>query len=376
MNINTNRQAYLALSCFIKLGPQTVNKLEKYFRSSKQIFYAGQFELERAGLNSKLAGEFVSWRKKFSLSETEEILTKESIKYVTKADFGYPLILKETHASPYILYYRGDVSLLSKTNYQALAVVGSRRHSAYAEKIVATIIPEIVNQEIIIISGLALGIDTHAHKAALIYHGKTIAVLGSGLDDKHIYPSINHSLMKEIIEKGGLILSEFPPFTPPLKGNFPQRNRIISGLSQATLVIEAAARSGALITANFALEQNREVLAVPGNIFSDYSRGTNHLLKLGAKLISHPADVLELYDCENSLLVKNSASRPKKITFKTIEEELIYNIIMSAHERGEKITTDEITDKSQLDTAVINSTLSILELGGVAKYDGIGYDIN
>lgn len=376
MNINTNRQAYLALSHFSKLGPQTVNKLEKYFNSAIQVFYASRTELEQAGLNSKLASEYISWRNNYSLVATETALEREGVNYITKIDASYPLILREIHASPYILYFRGNISLLSKNNYQALAVIGSRNHSAYGAKIISMLLPEIINQEIIIVSGLAIGVDTLAHQATLMNQGKTIAVLGSGLNDEHVYPPSNRSLLKAIIEKGGLILSEFPPFTPPLKGNFPQRNRIISGLSQAILVIEAGIKSGALITANYALEQNREVLAVPGNTFSDYSRGTNHLLKLGAKLVDCPTDILEMYNCEHSLLPKNCSKATNKIQLKAPEEEAIYNMIKSAHERGETITSDEIADRSQLDTAVINSTLSILELGGVAKYDGIGYDIN
>lgn len=351
-------------------------KIEKYFPNIKTIFTASRYELELAGLNNKITSAFLAWRKNFPLASTEEYLNKERIFYITKDDNGFPQILKEIHACPYILFYQGNIGLFSEKKYYALAIVGSRRHTAYGEKIISNIIPALVNQKIVIVSGLALGIDTLAHQATLLHSGKTIGVLGSGLDEKNIYPQANRGLIKKIIENNGLIISEFPPRTPPLKGNFPRRNRIISGLCQATLVIEADIKSGSLITANFALEQNREVLAVPGNIYSDYSRGTNELLKVGAKLVTSPNDVLEAFPCEESSPPSITDKTRKHLTLKSRTETIVYDLIMAAHDRGEKITSDEIAERSQLDTSVINSTLSILELEGIAKNDGIGYDIS
>jgi len=371
-----NHQALLGFSHFSKIGPQKIIKLEKYFGSPAKAFWASALELERAGINSPLINEFTKWRANFNPETVEASLKQEQIEYITYNNIRYPSILKEIAAPPYIIYYRGNVKLLSAINYQSLAVVGSRKHSAYGEKIISNLLPAVIENRIMIISGLALGIDALAHKIALGCNGATIAVLGSGLDRASIYPPANRSLAAQIINSGNLLISEFPPLTPPLKQNFPQRNRIISGLCQATLVIEADLKSGSLITANYALEQNREVLAIPGNIFSDYSCGTNNLLKLGAKTITEASDILEIFDIETAVASSKKRGPKEKILFSSEPEKVIYQIISRAHERGEKISIDEIINLSKLDTSVINSTLTILELRGVAKYDGIGYDIN
>lgn len=373
----------LGFSYFVKIGPVNMKRIETYFSDLEQAFWATALNLEKAGLNPKLVAEFVKWRTIFSLEKTLKELKQEKINFLNWHDENYPKLLKEISSPPFIIYYRGQLPLLGA---ERLAVVGPRQHSAYAEKIITELLPDVISAKIEIISGLASGVDTLAHETALKNKGKTLAVLGSGLDQKNIYPAANRCLAEKIINSGGTIISEFFPKMPPQKQNFPQRNRIISGLTKATLIIEAQEKSGALITANYALEQNREVLAVPGNIFSSFSCGSNNLIKLGAKVVTNAEDILEVFKTQSSPDGK-SINRPKQKSLsvpnflpKNDQEKIIYQIIQRATERAEVITADEIIKIAKkinsLDTATINSTLSMLEIGGVAKNEGMGYSLN
>jgi len=370
-----DRYYYVAFNHFQKIGPINMARLEKFFPNVRQAFFAGTEELERAGLNPSLARDFTGWRKtpEADIENIINVLEKEQIKFITWHEPSYPALLKEIHTPPPLLYYKGSLDGQLKNR---LAVVGSRRHSAYAAKIITELLPAVIDAGIEIISGLALGIDALAHQAALDSGGITLAVLGSGLDDHNIYPRANRQLAENIISNGGALLSEFPPGTPPYKQNFPQRNRIISGLAQATLIIEAKTKSGALITVNHALEQNREVLAVPGNIFSEFSAGPNELIKAGAKTVTKTEDILEVFKISADI----KKDLPKKINApyqpENAIEALIYDLIKQASARAEHITPDEIIKKSQLDTAIVNSTLSMLEIKGLAKSDGFSYDLN
>ena len=390
-NNYTNRHYYLAFSFFQKIGPANLKRLEKFFPDIRQAFFASSSELERAGLKPSLAANFVIWRNSpaASIKTMLDILDKEKISFITWNDPEYPALLEETSSPPPVLYYRGWLVNAAKNN---LAVVGSRKFSAYGEKAISELLPEIIKSDITIISGLAIGIDTLAHRKTLEIKGRTWAILGSGLDSKNIYPPNNRRLAQEIISSGGALLSEFPPGTPPCPQNFPQRNRIIAGLAQATLVIESKIKSGALITANYALEENREILAVPGNIFSEFSAGPNKLIKSGAKTITDPTDILETYGLEkkpnseaimngkylrthNETTEKLKAIQPS-FSLNNQAEITIQKLLKEASERAEKITVDEIVEKTKLDTSVINSTLSILELRGIAKNSESGYDLN
>ena len=207
-------------------------------------------------------------------------LQEHKVKVITILDGGYPQRLKEIYLPPIVLFYRGNLSLI---NQRAVAVVGSREHSKYAKDCIREIIPALVKDDIVVISGLARGVDTLAHEETLKANGSTIAVIGSGLDV--VYP-LENSKLYDVIAKKGLILSEYPLQSRPLKFHFPYRNRIIAGLSHGVCVIEAKEKSGSLITANLALSENREVFAVPGSIFSIHSKGTNSLIEAGACLVS------------------------------------------------------------------------------------------
>ena len=227
-----------------------------------------------------LPEETSKWLETFDWLASFEKMKVEKIKVLTILDAVYPRRLKEIYLPPIVLFYKGELSLL---NERLVALVGSREHSNYAKQCTKTIVQDLVQKKIGIISGLAKGVDSLAHRECLKDDGKTIAVIGSGLDV--VYPPENANLYKVIGEKG-LIISEYPLGSRPLKFHFPYRNRIIAGLSHGVCVVEAKERSGSLITANIALSENREVFAIPGSIFSSHSKGTNQLIEAGACLVS------------------------------------------------------------------------------------------
>ena len=210
------------------------------------------------------------------------------IKEINFSSDKYPKQLREIYNPPKRIYAIGNIEILNKVG---IAIVGSRKATEYGKKVAFRLSKDLSERDIVIISGLAKGIDSYAHIGSLnVQNGKTIAVLGSGI--KVIYPKENIELARQIVRKGGCIISEYPPDDTPNKSNFPERNRIISGLSKGVVIVEASEKSGALITADFALEQGREVFAVPGNIYSTTSVGTNKLIQQGAKLVMCVEDIL------------------------------------------------------------------------------------
>ena len=221
------------------------------------------------------------------IEKVVEEYQKRDIKWVSILDHAYPEYLKHIYNPPSLLFYQGDLSLL---NQKLLAIVGSRLNSSYGEKTIALLLPELISNAIVTVSGLAKGIDQKAHKKTIELGGRTIGVIGTGLDQ--YYPFENEKLQKEIA-RDHLLISEYPLGTKPLKQHFPMRNRIIAGLSLGTLVIEAKYRSGSLITANIALQEGREDFAVPGNITNPYSEGTNDLILHGAKCVLSAQHILE-----------------------------------------------------------------------------------
>lgn len=224
-------------------------------------------------------------------NNVEELLNQYRYNHIHTIPFFdplYPPFLKEIYQPPWVLYAKGDLSLLQSK--KKLAIVGSRLATTYSTKVIQQIIKELVEAKITVVSGLAHGVDSIAHKLTIEHGGKTIGVIAGGLF--HIYPKENRELAGEMM-KHHLVLSEYPPLTKPLKWQFPMRNRIISGLSNGTLVVEAKKKSGSLITANFAVNEGRDVFAVPGNIFSPYSVGPNELIQQGAKPVLEAKDIIE-----------------------------------------------------------------------------------
>lgn len=223
-----------------------------------------------------------------NLLMTIEQYKKQDVETITIFDPEYPNLLRETYNPPWVLYARGDITLMN--NKRLLAVVGSRQATSYGKKSIELLFPKLLDQQVVIVSGLALGIDALAHQTAINLKGSTIGIIAGGFN--HLYPKENKRLAEEMMEKH-LIISEFPPNTMPQKWHFPMRNRIISGLCYGTLVIEAKKSSGSLITANYAVQEGREVFAVPGHILSPNSVGTNELIQQGAKLVLTAEDILE-----------------------------------------------------------------------------------
>lgn len=283
----------------------------------------------------------------------------EEIKTISINDANYPALLKEIKNPPKTLYYRGQ--LASKAAY--FAVVGTRMASSYGKETTLQITEELAQAGLIIVSGLAPGIDTFAHEAALQERQKTIAVLGTGLDDRSVYPKSNLSLAHKIIEAGGCLISEYPPGTPGSKFTFPKRNRIISGLSLGVLVVEAKEKSGALITAKFAKNQGRKIFAVPGPIHSSNSKGPNMLIKNGANLVESANDILFELNLPQLIYKDKQLAEWENNEEKTILETLAEGALY----------LDKIIEKTKLSAAQVASALSVLEIKG--KVRNLGQNI-
>jgi len=283
---------------------------------------------------------------------------EEYIKEIRLEEEGYPVLLKGIKNPPNPLYIQGSFD----PNENHLAVVGTRHFSEYGKLVVSRFVKDLAQAGLVIVSGLALGIDSLVHQAALEAGGKTIAVLGSGLDV--IYPYSNRSLVKKIIEKGGAIISEHPLGTKPFKGNFPTRNRIISGISLGVLVIECPEKSGAMITARYAFEQGRKVFAVPGDIFKKNSQGTNKLIKLGARLVEKPQDILEVFGLDE---VKVGSNDREVITDE--KEKLILKYLSGQ----QSVHIDRLIELTGLPAREIGEILTTMEIQGKVKSLGNGY---
>ncbi len=337
-----------------KITASGFQKLTSHFPTLKDAWNATKEEFLKLGFKEKTIESLLLKRNEINPEKEFEKLTQEGIEVITIKDKEYPLLLKEIFEPPALFYFRGNKEILKKT---CIAVVGSRRITNYGKAVIPEIISGLVQKNLVIVSGLALGVDAEAHRQTLNVGGKTIGVLGSGIDEKSIYPVFNRTLGKNIIEKQGLILSEYPPGTLALPHHFPRRNRLISGLSKGVVVIEAAERSGALITARLALEQNREVFAIPGNIHQPYSFGSNRLIQMGAKLVLTADDVLEELNLVDLKEAKKELPLPA-----SKEEALIFEVLSA-----EPLQIDQIAKKTNLAPAKVSATLSIMEINGKVK---------
>lgn len=357
------KKYWVALSTHQKIGARTFLKLHKRFHQLSKVWRANARDLSSAGLD---LGQVEAVKEIILKKEPDkewEKLKKYELDVLIYPDKEYPKLLKEIADPPGVLYIKGKILPADEI---ALAVVGSRKFTSYGEQATERIVYSLAREKITIVSGLALGIGTLAHKAALEAGGRTIAVLGCGLDQ--VYPVSNVRLADKIVSTGsGAIVSEFPLGMPALRYNFPIRNRIIAGLSLGTLVIEAIPSSGSLLTAASALDYNREVFAVPGSIFQETSAGTNHLIKMGAKLVSSHKDVLE----ELMIEEKIGQAESRQIIPDSREEEILLKLLKRP------ILVDLLIKNSSLEASIVNSTLIQMEIKGyVKKLGGSQYIIN
>lgn len=334
----------------ISKSPNLRTKLKNMVLAFDDLVYcwsSARFsDFKKAGLEKPDFEELMALRKIVFPDKEQELLERENIRAIFFGESKYPKLLKEISSPPIILFVRGNLEAKENT----LAIVGTRRPTNYGIDVALNIAEKLARAGVVIVSGLAIGIDALAHRGALNLGQRTIAVLGSGIDNNSIYPSSNRSLALKILENNGAVVSEYPPGFPIFKGNFPERNRIISGLSHGVIIVEAKIKSGALITANFALGQNREVFAVPGDIKRKESEGPNNLIKLGAKAVTSHVDVLEEFGIEssNDFVIASTPEEAK---------------ILEALENG-PLHVDAIAQKAQLTIQETSSTLSLMEIKG------------
>ena len=363
--MNDDLKYWVALSLIPGFGPQRFKKLYNYFASMKDAYEAFGSDLKDAGLEDKAIEKFLVYKNKINPDFELEKLIKEKISVITIKDKKYPPPLNQIYSPPALLFYKGNIE---NYNEFCLAVVGSRKVSPYGRQAIFEILPPLLKSRITIVSGMALGTDSLAHQCAVENNCMTIAVLGSGLDSENIYPKANKYLIDKIISNNGMVISEFPIGTMPLKHNFPQRNRIISGLSKGVLIIEAAQNSGALITAQYALEQNKEIFSVPGSIFSANCAGTNKLIKEGAMPVLCAEDILEeLNLTEVSRFIEN-----KKIIPENPEEEALLKYL-----NKEPLHINALIKLTGLPINTLNSCLALMEMTGKIKNLGnMSYVVN
>ncbi len=347
-------QYWLALNSLTDIGPVVARNLLSAFGSPDNIFNMTTAELRQVeGVGEYRAQKIISFKSWDDVKREIEKAEKNNVRILTLDNPDYPEGLKQIHGAPVILYVKGDLESADK---YAIAMVGSRRSTDYGRHVADGMAYKLASSGLTVVSGMAMGIDTISHKGALKAGGRTIAVLGSGIDVP--YPASNRGLMSAIASSGAVI-SEFPFGTQPNKENFPRRNRIISALSLGVIVIEATLDSGSLITVGYALEQGKEVFAVPGQITSMNSKGTNSLIKKGARLIDRAEEVIdELSDQLRGLLKEDKQSLPEM----SKDEKELYGYLAV-----EPRHIDKITREINMTTPRALSVLLALELKGVVR---------
>lgn len=342
----------------IEASPSIIQMFD-YFEHGKDAWSASQSELKKAGMHAKTIQKFIQNKKLLDREKEYQKLLREEIHFITLKDApAYPALLKQTFTPPPLLYFRGK---LQKDIANTIAIVGSRKATPEGLKITKQLTEDLSRYGFTIVSGLALGIDSASHESALENSACTIAVLGCGITDNDIYPKTNLNLAHKIIKQNGCVLSEFPPGTEPRKEHFPRRNRIIAGLSLATIVVQATEKSGALHTAKFSAEENRDVFAVPGSIYINQHKGTNSLIQNGAHLLTNAKQVLDIL---NLVHLQSSVSR-LQLSMRSKHEQLIIKALLDG--RGHR---DELQTHTELTTNELQTALTTLEIDSIVKQIG------
>lgn len=352
-----NREILILLHGIKGVGWKTIERVIIYISPLNKIFLMNPLELSmNTGIQYKMAEKIIEVLQSEDNIKSFITMVKgwelNNIKIITYYDNNYPKLLKEIAQPPWVLYTIGDLNLM---NLQTLAIVGTRNPTNYGKIIAEMISKELAEYEFAIVSGMARGIDSVAHRSAIDNKGKTIAVLGCGVDV--IYPKENTNLYKDIVNNG-LLISEYAPGEKPHPGYFPQRNRIISGLSYGTIVVEASISSGSLITAQYSIDQSREVFAIPGPITSINSMGSNSLIKQGAKLVQTVNDVIDEFPY---LLINKRQQTKQEFKISSIEYK-IYNIL-----GDEPIHIDDIYEKTDFELSEVYENILSLQVRGIIK---------
>lgn len=342
------RAVWAALASDLRFGARHFAALRAAGRTLAELWEESTGSLRALGFEAELIELFGEIRAKTNPDVVLERLHELGIHFITLQDQQYPSNLKEIAVPPAVLYVRGEID-----DAPRVAVVGTRKMSSYGRRVTDDLVQPLAAAGLTIVSGLAIGIDGQAHRSALAAQGTTWAILPGGVDVP--YPTQHQPLARQIVEGGGALLSEFPPGTSALRHHFPIRNRIIAGLAQATIVIEAAAQSGTLLTAHSALESNRDVLTVPGSIYAPGSEGPHRLIQLGAKLIHTPDDVLAELGLKNA----SEEQQSRAVIADSAEEAVLLGILGS-----EPIDLDKLIESVDLDSATVLSTLTLMEMKG------------
>jgi len=348
------RAYWVLLTQVAGIGPVRFRRLVELCGSAREAWGASDLQLARAGVEQRSAQSLRQLRARTGPAAAMARLEQLGLRAVTTLDEGYPGLLRQIPDPPPVLYVRGRLAAVDAV---AVALVGTRRASPYGRAVAERLARDLVAAGITVVSGLAKGVDTVAHRAAVDAGGRTIAVMGNGLDQ--VYPPENEPLARRIVERdAGALVSEFAPGTPPDAVNFPRRNRIIAGLCPATVIVEAGVRSGALITADFALEQGREVLAVPGSILSPLSAGPNGLLRQGATPVTGVQDILEAL----GLTPTQAPPVARPLPLLDADELTVYEALGGAPRH-----VDELSRTLGRGAADVSATLAVLELRGLAR---------
>jgi DNA processing protein len=351
----TERESLISLASFVPFGSARITLLLKYFGTAKSAWKASEKDLLTIGLSEKLSQNFIIHRNSFNQTDYFNKIKRLNLEIITFLDNKYPANLKDLLGAPVLIYVKGRLIAQDKN---AVAIVGSRKMTSYGKEVAEQFSSELASNGVTIISGLARGIDTISHKAALSVGGRTIAVVGCGLDT--LYPPENISLAEEIAQSGAVI-SEYPLGYPAYPLNFAARNRIISGLSKSVLIVEGRRKSGTLLTASHAAEQGRDVYAVPGQITSPNSEAPHFLLSNGAKIAFSPADILNDIGI-NAKVDNDFASLPN-----TKDEDYLLGFLDS-----EPLHLDELVRITSIDTGSISARLTVMEMKGLVKNLGSG----